>query len=169
MFCDSCGAVIQPSQNHCTQCGKAILGPVHAGTGRVARHGHLLGIFWIAYSALHLIGGTVLLILANTLFAHLGSFLPPDAPPQAASVPLFLRPLLSFIGILLITKAVVGIIAGVGLLQRQSWARILTLIVGVISLLNIPLGTALGVYTLWVLMAPNADEEYRAMVKSAGA
>ncbi|MBN2008916.1 hypothetical protein JW960_06190 [candidate division KSB1 bacterium] len=45
-----------------------------------------------------------------------------------------------------------GIIAGIGLLKRQSWARILALIVAVLDLLNIPIGTALGVYTIWVLI-----------------
>ncbi len=169
MFCDSCGNAIQPGQNHCPRCGKAILGPVLPGSGRVARHGHMLGILWIAYSAFNLIGGGVLVILANTLFAHLGSLLPPDAPPEAARVPMFLHPLLSFIGVMLLAKAAAGMIAGIGLLQHQSWARILTLIVGFISLLNIPIGTALGVYTLWVLLGPNADEEYQAMTKTVGA
>ncbi len=169
MFCDSCGNAIQQGQNHCPRCGKAIVGPLLAGTGRVARHRHMLGILWIAYSALSAIGGAVLLILANTLFAHLGRFVPPDAPPPAPAVPMFLQPLMSFLAILLLGKAAAGIIAGVGLLQSQPWARILTLVVGFISLLNVPIGTALGVYTLWVLLAPNADEEYRTMTKAAGA
>ncbi len=169
MYCDSCGATIQTGQNHCTRCGKAVVGPVLMGSGRVARHWNMLGILWIAYSALNLIGAAVLLILANTLFAHFRNFLPPDAPAQAASVPMFLQPLFSAIAIFLFVKSAAGIIAGIGLLQHQSWARTLALIVGVVSLVNIPLGTALGVYTLWVLLSPNADEEYRGLARTAGA
>jgi hypothetical protein len=44
------------------------------------------------------------------------------------------------------------IIGGIGLWKRRSWSRILLLVVSVIELLNIPFGTALGVYTIWVLI-----------------
>lgn len=48
--------------------------------------------------------------------------------------------------------SVPGIIAGVGLLTYRPWARMLTLVVAVFELLNVPLGTALGIYTFWVLL-----------------
>ncbi len=163
MFCDSCGNAVQPGQNHCTRCGKQVLGPVLGGSDRVARHRQTLGILWIAYSAISLVGSVALFILANTYAHWRGVYV------GFSSLPGFLRPLMSLVAMLLLAKAVAGILAGVGLLQWQSWARVLALVVGFISLLNIPLGTALGVYTLWVLLAPTAGEEYRAMAKAAGA
>ncbi|MDT8299881.1 MAG: serine/threonine-protein kinase [Sedimentisphaerales bacterium] len=45
-----------------------------------------------------------------------------------------------------------GVIAGIGLLKRRGWARILTIILAIFGLMNIPIGTAIGIYTLWVLM-----------------
>lgn len=48
--------------------------------------------------------------------------------------------------------AVPSVIAGIGLLMQKEWGRILALVVGILSLIDIPLGTALGVYTIWVLM-----------------
>ena len=45
-----------------------------------------------------------------------------------------------------------SIIAGLGLQRRKNWARILTIILSVLNLLNFPLGTALGGYSLWVLL-----------------
>lgn len=45
-----------------------------------------------------------------------------------------------------------GIIAGIGLFRRKEWARILTLILSVIKLMNIPVGTAVGIYSIWVLV-----------------
>ena len=48
--------------------------------------------------------------------------------------------------------ALPSILAGIGLVQRREWGRILALVVGVLSLIDIPFGTALGVYTIWVLM-----------------
>jgi len=44
-----------------------------------------------------------------------------------------------------------NIIAGVGLLKYKSWARILAIILGIINLFGFPIGTALGIYTFWVL------------------
>ena len=54
-------------------------------------------------------------------------------------------------GILLIMSAP-AIIGGIGMLKHKSWARILMMIVSALNLPGIPLGTALGVYTLWVLL-----------------
>lgn len=45
-----------------------------------------------------------------------------------------------------------SVIAGIGLMQRANWARVLTLIIAAMNLLNIPVGTALGVYAFWVLL-----------------
>ena len=159
MFCDACGAALQPGQAYCTRCSKQVIGPVVAGSGRVARHAHLLGILWIAYSALSLIGGVVLMIVSHTIFGRFGLHSMPGGPP------LFIRPLLSAIAVVLLVKAALGIAAGLGLLQRQDWGRILAIVLGVISLINIPFGTALGIYTLWVLVSPGADKEYAALAR----
>ena len=47
-----------------------------------------------------------------------------------------------------------GIIAGIGLFKRKEWARVLTLILSVLDLFNFPLGTAVGVYSIWALVQP---------------
>jgi len=51
----------------------------------------------------------------------------------------------------IVTVSVPSIIAGIGLLRRQSWARVLSIVLSVIHLFNIPFGTALGVYGLRVM------------------
>lgn len=60
------------------------------------------------------------------------------------------------IGIFLALLSIPSIVAGAGLLARQSWARALALIVGTLRMINVPLGTALGIYTLWVLLRDEA-------------
>lgn len=45
-----------------------------------------------------------------------------------------------------------GFIAGFGLLKFRPWARVLAIILGVLNILSFPLGTALAIYTLWVLL-----------------
>jgi hypothetical protein len=164
MFCDACGAPLQAGQGFCTRCGKAIVGPVPmAQMSRVARHAQPLGILWIAYSAVILIGGGVLMVLANTLFGHLMRNMGPFGPDtNAPNFPTFLQPLLSFIGLALVIKAMAGIAAGVGIIQRADWARTLAIVVACVSLLSMPFGTAIGIYTLWVLFSPEAEAEFRA-------
>jgi len=132
--------------------------------GRVQGHVHLLGILWLAISAFNTIGGVILYLVANTLFAHLHEM---GAPPETPTG--FLRSLLSVVAIFILAKAACGFLAGWGLLQRESWARVIALVLGFISLFNIPFGTAVGVYTLWVLLPAQSQQEYEALAGSRAA
>jgi hypothetical protein len=58
-----------------------------------------------------------------------------------------------FIFLFIATLSLPSIIAGIGLLSFRPWARILTIIISVIDLVNFPIGTALGFYGLWVLFS----------------
>ncbi|HXA20049.1 MAG TPA: hypothetical protein VN380_23920 [Thermoanaerobaculia bacterium] len=58
----------------------------------------------------------------------------------------------SAIACFLIVISLPGMLAGIGLLKLRPWGRIVAIIVGVLHILSFPLGTALGVYTLWVLL-----------------
>jgi predicted nucleic acid-binding Zn ribbon protein len=160
MFCDSCGTQVQPGQAVCSKCAKPLMGYVQQ-TNRLEHHVHLLGIFWIVYSVLHGIAGVVLMILANTLFGPVGRL--------DIGAPAFLQPLLSVVGILLIIKGIVGVAAGYGLTQRAPWARITIVVLGFLALLNVPFGTALGIYTIWVLLSPGADMQYQTLGRSVSA
>jgi hypothetical protein len=163
MFCDQCGEKLQAGQQSCTRCGKPILRPVEYRRNRVQEHVRLVGILWMAYSALSVVGGVVLVVVAHTLFGRMIN-IPNGPPPEITS---WLRPFLTFIGGLILVKAAAGFIAGWGLLQREPWARVVALVVGFISLFNVPLGTVLGIYTLWVLLPAQSDDEYQALAKAA--
>jgi hypothetical protein len=54
-----------------------------------------------------------------------------------------------------------GIFAGMGLLHLRPRARIVAIIVGVLYVLSFPLGTALSVYTLWVLLNRETEARFR--------
>ena len=56
------------------------------------------------------------------------------------------------VGTLLLIISIPGIITGIGLMLRKSWSRITALVVCAIKLFNLPFGTALGIYGIWVLM-----------------
>ncbi len=56
--------------------------------------------------------------------------------------------------------ALPGLIAGYGILKRRSWSRILGIVVGTLDLPLFPVGTVIGVYTLWVLLDREAVEYF---------
>ncbi len=64
------------------------------------------------------------------------------------------------IGVAVLVKAAAGFFAGYGLLQRERWARLLTLVLSFLALFNLPFGTALGIYSLWVLFPAESEREY---------
>ena len=130
----------------------------------MGEHIRLVGILWLAFSALNAMVGVVLFILANTVFVHLHEMgAPPDVPTG------FLHSLFGTIGVLFLAKAAAGFLAGWGLLQRRPWARMLTIVLAFIALFHIPFGTALGIYTLWVMLPARADAEYEEQVRGAAA
>ena len=119
------------------------------------KHIQLVGILNIVYRSLSLLGGFFLLFLAAgfwQLFDYLvriGAIHPYEIPMELLNiVPL----ILTCVAILVLLVSVVGILAGVGVLKRKEWGRILLLIVSFFSLIRIPLGTLLGVYSIWVLL-----------------
>lgn len=63
---------------------------------------------------------------------------------------------LHFVGIFLpfviLVVSIIGLAGGIGLMGYKKWARILVLIISAIDCLNIPLGTLVGVYSIWALM-----------------
>jgi hypothetical protein len=167
MFCDGCGGAVQMGQASCSKCGKQIVGPIsfmQPPPGRVQEHVRLLGLFWLALSAFNTIGGIALYVVANTVLAHV------HKAGQESGPPAFLTPLLSTIAILLLAKAAIGFFAGWGLLQHERSARIIVLVLAFISLFtNIPFGTALGIYTMWVLLPAESEQEYDALVAARAA
>ncbi len=115
---------------------------------RMSKHITLLGVFYIVYHSLGLFVGLGLFALLSTIGCVSGD-------PEAAVI----LPIIgTFFAVLLLALSAPGVIAGIWLLRRRGWARILTMIVGGLGLLDVPLGTLLGVYTFWVLMQDDCVE-----------
>jgi hypothetical protein len=52
-------------------------------------------------------------------------------------------------------------VIGWGLWKQQEWARIGALVLAALRLLNIPLGTVIGVLIIWYLLREDVKEEFR--------
>jgi hypothetical protein len=112
---------------------------------------HLTIVAWI-----NLIGGAIFAAVGILVFLFFFGIGAASGDPQALGI-------LTVIGtvgsLLLIVAGLPGLLAGWGLLQRRAWARILGIVVAVLNLFNVPIGTALGIYTLYVLTDENAPGE----------
>lgn len=110
-------------------------------------HITILAALYIAFSAL----GIISAIIVFTVIAG-GGMLSGD--PEAIVITATVASAISFI---IFIFSVPGLIGGIGLLKRKAWARILVIILGFLNLINIPpLGTVLGIYTIWALMKDEA-------------
>jgi 4-amino-4-deoxy-L-arabinose transferase-like glycosyltransferase len=122
---------------------------------RIAGHIRLLAIFWIAISTFRILPALVLAAIFG------GN---PDFPPGA---PEFVHSIVLGVAALLFLGGAFGIAAGVGLLNRATWARGLAIVLGCIGLIDMPFGTALGAYTLWVLLPAESEQEYQQISRAA--
>lgn len=56
---------------------------------------------------------------------------------------------------------IVGIAGGYGVLKEKSWAWRVVVIVSIIELVGFPVGTIIGIYSLWVLFKKEVKELFR--------
>jgi hypothetical protein len=154
-FCDRCGAPTDAPTNFCPRCGRqfACVPAPHQTAYRVARHLRNLAVIWLVWSALRLVPA-----LAWNSFNGMHF-------PFGEEVAFFDYPFRHFIGRASLFMGFLGLLAGWGLHERRSWARVAAIILAFLNLLNPPLGTIIAVYTLWVLLPRESEVEYQQMAQ----
>jgi hypothetical protein len=117
-------------------------------------HLKVLGILHIVFGALGLLVALIIVAVFGGLAGVIGATA--DAGDAALVVPI-LGLVGSVVVLLLLVLSVPGIILGVGLLRRRPWSRLFGIVLSAISLINVPFGTLLGAYGLWVLLTPETQ------------
>jgi hypothetical protein len=120
---------------------------------QIEQHVPILGWLYVISSVFFLLLGLLLFILLGGI-----GFFAVSSDPQAPAILLLVG---LFVGGLMAALALPGLVAGWGLLKRKNWGRVLALIVGILNLFNFPLGTALGAYTLFVLLQSEATDYFQ--------
>jgi apolipoprotein N-acyltransferase len=172
MFCSNCGASLVPGQNFCSKCGQQVVAevkppapelpiearsaPLPPAQSRIEKHTKILAILWLVISIVRLVPAFGLWF-GSGIGMHFVPF------PMRA----LFWPIAGVIGAFLFATSIAGLLAGWGLLNYRPWARMLTLVLGVIALIHVPFGTALGIYTLWVLLPAESEREYRRLARTA--
>ncbi|MDX9904645.1 MAG: hypothetical protein RB288_11295 [Bacteroidales bacterium] len=109
---------------------------------RMKKHVSVAAILQIVFGSLNVIAALAIAFA----FGFVDQFV--DDPMAIKVLGLVGTPLIVLF--LMIGGAMVA--GGIGLLSCKPWARILTLVMAALGLLNIPIGTLKGVYIIWALV-----------------
>src|SRR5215831_1426702 len=125
MFCNRCGTEMLSEYAACPKCGRKLGDPVRdLACARLDGHLHTLGLLWIIVGGVFVIPAAALLI-----FGGVARFVIRGAGPWAGLVPL----LVYLAGSTLVILAAGGICVGMGLRQRQPWARVSAIVLGALA------------------------------------
>jgi len=166
MFCSGCGQAIAQGQAVCPQCGRAtapVSAPVPAPAipnmafelANYSNRVRALSTVWFIYGGLVLITGLIGLSFANSFFNG-GGFGPwmhgPWAHGEFPFGPEFGHSILRFVWVMVILRAALAFVAGWGLMERAPWGRVVAIVAAFLSIIKIPFGTAIAIWTLVTLL-----------------
>jgi len=129
-----------------------------------------MAILWIVFSAFRILMGAWTLAFSHFMLPMMSGFMGQmnqEAQPFFGSLMDMLRVVYGFTFVYSLVTGAAGLVAAWGLLQREPWGRIVAIVMAIVSLVSIPFGTALGVYTLVVLLASDAERNYRSVAAPA--
>jgi hypothetical protein len=112
-----------------------------------------LGVVWLVYAAFALVTGIIGLAFANAfLSGHFGPWM--HGPWANGPMPpfWFAPALLRFEWVFLMVRVGLAAVAGWGLMERAQWGRVVAIVAAILCLLKFPFGTAMGIWTLVVLL-----------------
>lgn len=156
MYCSACGQALIPGQPLCPQCGRptaAQMPPVPNLGFQLQTYAsriRALGTVWLIYGGLSLALGILGLGFAGAFFHGFGPWA--HGPWFLGGPGFFGHGLLRFALGFTVVRCALMFLAGWGLLERSEWGRVVAIVAAFFSLLHIPLGTALGVWTLVTLL-----------------
>jgi hypothetical protein len=121
-------------------------------------HKRILAILYIISGVLQII---VMLIVSSFISIFM-PYLAEQAGSEGAWVFEWLVPFIQIIAFIIISLfSIPSIIGGIGLINNKSWAMILVLILGCFKLFSFPIGTAIGIYTIWVYSENNKQSQQK--------
>jgi hypothetical protein len=178
MTCSTCGNAVGPEVRFCPRCGTQMLlqpqpnapysgapyspVPLLLPYDRVSRNIQTLGVLWLVYAGLRAVSGLFGVLILHGLFgSHFGhsdfnlGWSPFGSMWLASLWPMALFSVAMSVGYAVLTAY--------ALLTRQPWGRVLAIVFAVLAMIHLPLGTALGIYTLWVLGPRLSGDEYASL------
>ncbi len=171
MYCSGCGQPLAVGQAACPQCGRPAAPPVPPIPGyefQLADYAgklRALSVVWAIWGALSLLLGVAGLTFAHAfLNDHFSHFGPWGHGPWSDSNPppaWFFPAIMHFAWAAVLVRTFLALMVSWGLHERSQWGRIFAIVIAFLSLLKFPFGTALGIWTLVLLLGYRNATLYR--------
>ena len=161
MFCSGCGQAIAPGQQVCTQCGRPVAAPppplvpnLAFEVANYANRIRALSTVWFVYAGLVILTGAIGLRFASAFLN--GGFGPWAHEPWTHGNfpfgPGFGPAIIHFAWTMIVIRAGLAVAAGWGLMEHAPWGRVVAIVAAFLSILKIPFGTAIAIWTLVTLL-----------------
>jgi len=76
--------------------------------------------------------------------------------------------IVGLVGMFIAALSIPSLLGGWGLLSYRPWARVLVIVLSILNLMNIPFGTMIGGYSLWVLLNEQTQRIFQARGQQLG-
>lgn len=124
-------------------------------------HVKVLGWLFVVFGVFY-----VLLAFGSSMVMGLvATFLVSQGDPDAAVGATVLGLTGGAVFLFFLCLGIPSILAGWGLLTFRPWARILAILLSALGLINVPIGTILGIYGLWVLFSKETEALFQSVPK----
>jgi hypothetical protein len=176
MFCQQCGQPLDGTPRFCGNCATptplnreakfsaspAVSPEIAAAVASQTLNSHVrvLGILWAVYSGYRIVMALWTIVFSRMMMPMFENFVPRDADANVMPIFHILRGFYMASGIFSVFAGAAGFWAAWALLKHEPRGRILALAAAFLSLLSVPFGTGMGVYTLLILMPAKAGRSY---------
>jgi zinc-ribbon domain len=185
MFCQQCGKPLDATAQFCGACGArtpqntqpATLSPVPPEISEavakqsLASHVRVMGILWAIYSGYRILIAIWTIVFSRVLMPEFVHQISKTMAQQNSNTPDFAPMVQTFMHMMsgfYIVSAIFSSLAGAlgfwaawALMKHERSGRLLALVIACVSLISIPFGTALGVYTLVIFLPHRAERFYQ--------
>lgn len=161
MYCSGCGGTLPDGATVCGACGR-VVAPMATPAGTIPGFEwqmsnyvgkvRTLGIFWAVYAVYAVVIGFVGVTFLHIFLGGHSSWMQNNDLSNTPFSEDWFRFLMHVVWVAVILRAILAAVAAWGLLTRARWGRIVAIIAAFLSLLKIPFGTAMGIWSLVTLM-----------------
>jgi ABC-type glycerol-3-phosphate transport system permease component len=158
MFCQHCGSQLEVGAKFCNRCGNvvpraSILRSAPDPAEVLNNHLRVLGVLWLVYSIFHMLMGVWTLAFSHYFLPTMARIISQQTNSDATMHFFdFFSVFYTITFVYSIATGLLGLCAGWALLRREPYGRTLALVAAFICIISIPFGTALGAYTLVILL-----------------
>lgn len=175
MFCNGCGQALAPGKGFCSQCGRPVTTAVPPELSpdfqlqKYANKVMTLGFFWFFYAGLFIYvalsqgsGFARLPLAMNYIFSDFGPWSNGPWSGGGSLPPMWFAPQFLYLSeIFFVLRVGIALIASWGLLRRAQWGKIMAIVAAFLNILNFTFGTAMGIWTLIMLLGSRNSRLYK--------